>query len=110
MPVYFTALLVTIAVEYLVYLAVIKNRPLQLLLYSILINALTQPLAYLVYFYVIPSELTNNSLNLYFIIVEILVFLAEALLIQLLLKMKFSKAVIVSLIANSVTALLSFVI
>ena len=110
MPIYFTALLITIAVEYLVYLAMLRQKPFQLLTYSIIINCLTQPLAYYVYFYLIPAGLTNNSLNLYFIIVEILVFLIESFLLQLLLRVIYTKALLISFIANIITALLSFVL
>jgi hypothetical protein len=105
MPVYYTALLVTIAVEFFVYLIFIRQKALQLFLFSILINCLTQPIAY--YFY---SEILQGDSLLYFIIIEIIVFLAEGLLIKLLFRTNFAKAFLISFSANIVTALLSFIL
>ncbi len=110
MPVYFTALALTIAVEFFVYLAFLRQKPLQLFLYSVLINCLTQPLAYYLYNYVLPDAYGNSSINVYFIIIEIVVFLSESFLLMLLLRLKYTKALIISLTANLITALLSFVI
>lgn len=106
MPFYITALLVTIAVEFLVYVVIIRQKALQLFLYSVLINCLTQPAA----FYLLSQFNNNGDTLLYFIIVEFLVFLAEVFLIKLLLRVNYSKAVLLSFSANLITALLSFVI
>lgn len=108
MPVYITALGLTIAVEFFVYLVYIRQKPLQLFLYSLLINCLTQPAAYYCFNHFLAQSDVTSPLNVYFIIVEIVVFLAESLLIMLLLRVKFFKALIISLSANLVTALMSF--
>jgi len=108
MPVYITALGLTIAVEFFVYLVYIRQKPLQLLFYSLLINCLTQPAAYYFYNQLIIQTSVSSPVNVYFIIIEIVVFLAESLLIMLLLRVKYPKALIISLSANLVTALMSF--
>ena len=107
---YFTALFVTIAVEFVICFIYIRKNPLQALLYVIIINCLTHPVAYYSYL-----ELTKNSgvtglFNIYFIIVEIIVFLAEILLIKILFQLKLTKAILISFSANLVTAILSFII
>lgn len=108
MPSYLTALLITIAVEFFVYLIFIRQKPGQLFLYSVLINCLTQPPAVWAY-----NELTlsgdNNLIYLYFLIIELVVFLAEAFLVLLLFRVKLLKALIISFSANLITALISFV-
>lgn len=106
MPFYITALLVTIAVEFLVYVIFIRQKSLQLFLYSVLINCLTQPAAF--YFYSLSGYVGDTLL--YFIIIEIIVFLTESFLIKLLLRVNFSKAVLLSFTANLITAMLSFII
>lgn len=109
MQTYFTALLLTIAVEFVVYYVFIRSKPLKLLLYSCIINSLTHPIAFYFYSeYSLTFDL-NNNLNVYFLIIEIIVFLAEIYPVKLLLKVNFQKAAIIALTANLVTALLSFV-
>jgi len=108
MQTYFTALLLTIAVESVVYYIFIRNKPAKLLLYSCIINGLTHPLAF--YFYT-EYSLTydlNNNFNIYFLIIEIVVFLAEIIPLKILLKVNLYKAVMIALTANLLTALLSF--
>lgn len=109
MPSYLAALLITIAVEFFVYLVIIRQKPLQLFLYSVLINGLTQPIALWALNRVILSSYNPDLFYLYFIIIEIIVFLAEIFLVQLLLRVKLIKALIISFSANLITALLSFV-
>jgi len=110
MPIVFIALLLTISVEFLVYAVIFRKRILLLLLYSVLINCLTQPAAYFLYKEVLPTAVYDTPFNIYFLITEIIVFLAEVVLILLLFRVNLKKAVWVSFAANLITALLSFVV
>lgn len=108
MQTYFTALFLTIAVEFAVFYLFQRSKPLKLFLYSIIINGLTHPIAF--YFY---SEFSikydiNNNFNIYFLIIEIIVFLTEIVPVKILLKVNLQKAAVIALTANLVTALLSF--
>jgi hypothetical protein len=109
MPSYLTALLITIAAEFFIYLIIIRKNPRQLFLYAVLINCLTQPAAVWAF-----NELTlsgdNNLFYIYFLIIELVVFLAETFLVLLLFRVKLLKALFISFSANLVTALLSFII
>lgn len=107
---YFTALAVTIAVEFAVYLAFIRKDALHLFLYSVLINCLTHPIAYYIYSKLYYGLGITDTFNIYFIIVEIIVFLAEVLPIMYLMKIDLKKAVLISFTANAVTAMLGFII
>jgi len=90
------ALVLTILIEFVV-LWIAFRRPLRMLGYSALINSLTLPAAYII----------DTFLGFY--ITEVIVFIAEIFLIKLLLQSTYKKAIIVSLIANLITALISFV-
>lgn len=94
------ALFTTIIVEFLILWFFIKNDYKKLFFYSLLINSFTLPLA--TYFY------QNIFHDLY--IIEISVILVESILIMLLLEIKYKKAFLFSLIANSFTALIGFLI
>jgi hypothetical protein len=109
MQVYFTALFLTIAVEFIVYIFYIRSKPLVIFFYAVIINCLTHPAAF--YFYSIFSEKSNlnNNFNVYFLIIEIVVFLAEILPIKFLFNIDLKKAVLISFSANIATAALSFV-
>ncbi len=108
MQTYFTALLITIAVEFAVYYLFIRSKPLKLLSYSLIINCLTHPIAFYFYSeYSIKYEL-NNNLNIYFLIIEIIVFLTEIIPVKILLRVNLQKAAVIAFTANLVTALLSF--
>ncbi len=107
---YFTALIITIAVEYIVYLLFIRGKPFQTLFYTVIINCLTHPVAYFCYSQLIEKYDITELFNIYFLIVEIIVFLAEIALVKILFNIKLSKAVLISFTANLVTAILSFVI
>lgn len=109
MQVYFTALLLTIAVEFVVYYIFIRSKPFKLFLYSCIINCLTHPVAFYFYSeYSLTYDL-NNNFNIYFLVIEIVVFLAEIFPLKILLKVNLQKAVMIALIANLITALLSFI-
>ncbi len=109
MSFYLTALFLTIAVELAVYVLFIRKNFASLLLYSVLINLFTHPIAYFFYNY-LSSPAEVSAFNIYFLIVEIVVFLSEAFLIMLLLKLNLKRALLLSFLANLSTALLSFVV
>jgi len=93
-------LLATIAIEYLVLLVFLKKEPLKLLLYSVLVNCVTWPLATFLYYSIFPQ----------FLLLEIIVLLVEMILLKLLLQIKIGKALLLSFATNFVTALIGFVI
>ena len=97
MHIYLIALLATIVIEFVCFLVLLRREPLKLLLFSVLINSFTQPLA--TYFF---QNIWGN-----FYTTEILVTLVESLLIKLLLKTSYGKALFISLVANLVTSIIS---
>ncbi len=88
----------TIIIEYIVYIIAIRKNYWKLLGFAALINLITFPFAN--WFY--------SWINMFWLI-EFFVFLLEFGLIILLMKVKWQKALIISLIANLITTLLSFV-
>lgn len=90
------ALTITIIVEFLILYIILKNSPFKILFYSLLINSLTLPVATYIY---------QNLLENLFII-EIFVIIAESILIMVLFKIDYKKALIISIIANGITALI----
>lgn len=93
------ALLITIIVEFLILYLIFKDSPLMLFGYSVLINSFTLPIATYIYL---------NVLNNLFM-VEISVILVESVLIMLLLEIKYKKAIFISIIVNSVTAVIGLI-
>lgn len=87
-------LIATIIIEFIVYLIAVRKNVLRLLFYSLLINALTNPLANMIY-----------EFGAKILLVEIGVVVIEIFLIKKLLEVKYWKAVIIAIIAN----VLSFV-
>ena len=94
---YFLLLLLTIIIEFIVFWFIIKDKALKLFFYSAIINSFTQPFG--TYFY------QNLFVNFY--VVELLIFFVESFLIQLLFKINYKKAILVSLLTNSITAIIS---
>jgi len=93
------SLILTVAIEFLVYTLLVKKDAIKLLFYSFVINLFTVPLANIfIGFYGLQS----------LFIVELIVFLVEAPLIIILLKLKPLKAFILSLIANLVSTAVGF--
>jgi hypothetical protein len=90
----------TIALEYLVYLAWFRKQPVQLFLYAVLVNAATQP----------PANFAFRYLNLNLWLVELAVWLAEMLLLKFLLRISYREAAVLSLLANAVTTLTGIVL
>lgn len=110
MQLYFTALFITIAVEFIIYFIFIRKTLFKTLLYAVIINCLTHPLAYLAYTQIINNYEVNSLFNIYFLIIELIVFLAEIVLIKILFRFGWRKSALISFSANLVTALLSFII
>lgn len=88
------ALLMTILIEFLVYLILTNKRVPELLLYSTLINAFTNPLLNYAYSY----------LNYDLILLEGLVVAVEALLIAGLMSLQPKDCLMVSFFANLASA------
>lgn len=109
MSFYLTALFITVAVEFAVYVLFFRKDVLSLLLYAAVINLFTHPIAYYFYNY-LSGPINSSAFNIYFLIVELIVFLAETVLIMILLKINLKRSLLLSFAANFATALLSFVI
>ncbi len=92
------AWLITIIVEFFIFLIFLKKEPLKLFLYSLLINSLTLPIATYGYLNVLN--------NIY--IIELIVFLVETALIMVLMELDYKEAILISFTANLVTALIGF--
>lgn len=78
----------------------LKQKATKILLYSVLINCLTLPLATYTYYYII-----NNLL-----IIEVLVILSESLLIMYLFEIRYKMALMISMVANLASALVGLII
>jgi len=94
------AWLITIVVEFFIYLFFIKKNPLKLFLYSALINSITVPLATYGYLNVLN--------NIFFM--ELIITLVESVLIMSLLKLNYKKALFISITANLVTTIIGFLL
>jgi len=92
------ALITTILVESTIFWLILRQEILKTLLYSILINSTTQPLANAAYLTILP----------HFFLVELIVILVESILIMKLFEVDYHKALLISVTANVVTASLSF--
>ena len=95
---YFIPLLLTIIIEFVIFWLIIKNKPTKLFFYSIIINLFTQPFG---------TYLYQNTL-ISFYLVELLIIIIESVLISLLFEIKYKKAILISVLANITTALISF--
>ena len=99
MDIIFT-LLLTILIEFSLLWVFLSEKTVRILLYTILINCFTLPLATYGYHYLISNLL----------LIEILVILTETLLIRLLFKIGYTKALTVSVAANLVSAVVGLFI
>lgn len=95
----FFYLAITIVIEFIAYAVTIRKKIPFLLFYCILVNLFTWPLANLFY----------GVLGLFFII-ELCVFAVESVLIKYLLDISWKKAMIISFIANLITALIGLIV
>lgn len=93
------AFFLTFIFEFIIYLFFIKEKKKEIFCYCFLINLFTWPLANLFF----------DFIKL-FLVVELSVFIVEFILIKYLFNINWKRAVIISLIANLVTALLSFLV
>jgi hypothetical protein len=89
-----TALALTILLEFLVYLILITGNWRELLLYSALINALTNPLLNYGYLFLLPNLL----------VLETVVIIGEVFLISQLMNVSIRSAVPCSICANGLSA------
>lgn len=90
--------LLTVIIEFVIIWLFIRKEPEKLLFYSFLVNSITLPLATYGYNYIYPN----------LILIEALVFLGETLLLKLMLEIDYSKAILISLVANITTAMLGY--
>jgi len=94
------ALLLTILVEYAVLLLLVRKDPLQLLLYSVLINSFTNPLF---------NYLYNYELHQLYPL-EMMVVLVEGILIALLMQVSYARALLISLAVNAASLLVGLLL
>jgi len=92
-------LVITIIIEFIVYIITIRKNVLSLFAYCLLINLVTWPLAILFY-----------ELYALFWIIEIGVFVIESILIKNLAEISWKKAIFISFVANLITALIGLLI
>lgn len=93
-------LILTIFIEFMVIWIFIRESPGKLLFYSLIINSITLPLATFVYTFVFHN----------FLLIEIAVFLVETILLKIILELKYEKAVLISLMANFISAIVGLLI
>jgi hypothetical protein len=94
------ALILTVFVEFLIYLIGIKKDPKMLLLYCILINSFTNPLFNYLYAYELHE----------FYLLEIAIMMVEGVLIGLLAEVSYSRALAVSVAANLASLIIGMLI
>jgi len=94
------ALSLTVLVEFPVIYLFIREKPGRTLLYIIIINLFTLPLATFSYIYLLSN----------LVVIEALVILAEFLLIKLLFLVSLRNAFLISFTANILSAALGIVI
>ncbi|MBZ2166799.1 hypothetical protein [Methanobacterium spitsbergense] len=95
---YLTVWILTVIIEFIIIWILVKDNPWLLLLYSVIINSLTLPIATYSYINLLP--------NIY--LVEITVIIIESILLMFLLKIKYPKALMISAAANTVTAFIGY--
>jgi hypothetical protein len=95
----FIVLLLTIFLEFIVYLLFLKENYLSLLGYSVLINCFTNPLSNIAFL-----------LGVNLILIEVLVVLLETILLSYLLRLNWKKSIIISFIANLLSFMVGFVL
>jgi hypothetical protein len=94
------ALAATIVIEFVVFYALIRQDPKRLLLYSVLINSFTNPLFNYVYNCRLPDVY----------LLEMLVVLAEGVLLSKLLEMSYPKSLLISAAANAASYLIGLLL
>ncbi len=96
----FFPLILTIIIEFIIIWLFIKDNPLKLFFYSILVNMVTLPLATYLYIYFYQNLL----------VLEGSVVMVEALLLKFLLELDYKKAILISLTANFATFMVGIII
>lgn len=96
----FFPLILTIIIEFIIIWLFIKDNPLKLFFYSILVNMVTLPLATYLYIYFYQNLL----------VLEGSVFMVEALLLKFLLELDYKKAILISLTANFTTFMVGIIL
>lgn len=94
------ALILTVLMECAAYLFLIRKDPMNLFLYSFLINSFTNPFF---------NYLYNYEFHMLYPL-EIAVALVESILIFFLMELSYPKAILVSLVANLASFLLGRII
>ncbi len=94
------ALILTISVEFLIFLFGIRKDPKMLLLYCILINSFTNPLFNYLYIYELHE----------FYLLEIAIIMVEGVLIKLLAEVSYSRAIAVSVAANLASMIIGLLV
>lgn len=94
------ALLLTIGLEWFCYLLAFRKEPGKLLVYLVLINASTEPLALFTYQNLLPN----------FWLVEAAVVAVESVLIALLFRLSYRRAFVLALLANAFSAFVGVLI
>ncbi|PKL69006.1 MAG: hypothetical protein CVV28_02495 [Methanobacteriales archaeon HGW-Methanobacteriales-1] len=92
--------ILTILIEFIIIWIFIRKNPEKLLFYSLIINSITLPLATFIYIYFFHN----------FLSMEIAIILVETFLLKIILELKYEKAVLISLIANFISALVGILI
>jgi hypothetical protein len=100
MYIFLYTVFLTIFVEFLVIWLFIRKQTAEILLYTILINCFTLPLATYGYNYAVTN----------IVLIEILVILTESLFIMVLLKIKYPKALVISAAANVASVVVGILI
>jgi hypothetical protein len=90
---FFTPWIITVIIEFVIIWSFIREKPVKLFFYSILINSITLPLATGMYIYFFHNLL----------LIECLVFLVEVVLLKAVLEITYSRAIIISLLANIIS-------
>jgi hypothetical protein len=94
------ALILTVFVEFLIYLIGIKKDPKMLLLYCILINLFTNPLFNYLYSYELHE----------FYLLEIAIIVVEGVFIRVLAEVSYSRAIAVSVAANLASLIIGMLV
>jgi hypothetical protein len=97
---YLTVWFLTVVIEFIIIWLMLRDSLWLLLLYSVVINSLTLPIA--TYSYI---NLVNNIY-----LIEISVIITESIALMFLLKIKYPKALLISGVANTATALVGYLL
>lgn len=90
---FFNPWIITVIIEFVIIWSFIREKPLKLFFYSLIINSITLPLATGIYVYFFHNLL----------LIEGLVFFVEIILLKIVLDIKYSRAIIISFLANVIS-------